>query len=239
MRKLTLSLLLISCSFSSFCQDVFDVGVRNIEIFFNEPNWDNILDSYYANNIGERLIADSILIDGVMDDSVGVKYKGNSSYNVNNTKNPMNIKLDYIRNGQSIDGYNVLKLSNGFRDPSFVREVLTYEMAREYIPASKATYANVFVDGALIGLYTCVQSIDDDFTNEHFYERKGPFFKADNTGLSVQGCMGQLGILEYYADTNCYQRAYEMESTADWAKLGGFLDTLNNHFVPVLDKTMW
>ena len=31
-----------------------------------EPNWDNILDSYYANNIGERLIADSILIDGVM-----------------------------------------------------------------------------------------------------------------------------------------------------------------------------
>ena len=244
MRKLTLSLLLISCSFSSFCQDVFDVGVRNIEIFFNEPNWDNILDSYYANNIGERLIADSVIIDGEVDQDVGIKYKGNSSYNVNNVKNPLNIKLDYVNNGQSIDGYNVLKLSNGFRDPSFVREVLSYEMAREYMPASKATYANVFVDGALIGLYTCVQSIDDDFTNEHFYERKGPFFKADNTGLSVQGCMGQLGILEYYADTNCYKRAYEMESTGDWAKLGGFLDTLNNHFTEVenvldIDRTLW
>ena len=244
MRKLTLSLLLISCSFSSFCQDVFDVGVRNIEIFFNEPNWDNLLDSYYANNIGERLIADSVIIDGEVDQDVGVKYKGNSSYNVNNVKNPLNIKLDYVNNGQSIDGYNVLKLSNGFRDPSFVREVLSYEMAREYMPASKATYANVFVDGILIGLYTCVQSIDDDFTNEHFYERKGPFFKADNTGLSVQGCMGQLGILEYYADTNCYQRAYEMESNADWAKLGGFLDTLNNHFTEVenvldVDRTLW
>ena len=244
MRKLTLSLLLISCSFSSFCQDVFDVGVRNIEIFFNEPNWDNILDSYYANNIGERLIADSVIIDGEVDQDVGIKYKGNSSYNVNNVKNPLNIKLDYVNNGQSIDGYNVLKLSNGFRDPSFVREVLSYEMAREYMPASKATYANVFVDGTLIGLYTCVQSIDDDFTNEHFYERKGPFFKADNTGLSVQGCMGQLGILEYYADTNCYQRAYEMESTGDWAKLGGFLDTLNNHFTEVenvldIDRTLW
>ena len=244
MRKLTLSLLLISCSFSSFCQDVFDVGVRNIEIFFNEPNWDNILDSYYANNIGERLIADSVIIDGEVDQDVGIKYKGNSSYNVNNVKNPLNIKLDYVNNGQSINGYNVLKLSNGFRDPSFVREVLSYEMAREYMPASKATYANVFVDGTLIGLYTCVQSIDDDFTNEHFYERKGPFFKADNTGVSVQGCIGQLGILEYYADTNCYQRAYEMESTWDWAKLGGFLDTLNNHFTEVenvldIDRTLW
>ncbi len=244
MRKLILSILLISSSFSSFCQDVFDVGVRNIEIFFNEPNWDNLLDSYYANNIGERLIADSVIIDGEVDQDVGIKYKGNSSYNVNNVKNPLNIKLDYVNNGQSIDGYNVLKLSNGFRDPSFVREVLSYEMAREYMPASKATYANVFVDGTLIGLYTCVQSIDDDFTNEHFHERKGPFFKADNTGLSVQGCMGQLGILEYYADTNCYQRAYEMESTGDWAKLGGFLDTLNNHFAEVenvldIDRTLW
>ena len=32
-------------------------------------------------------------------------------------------------------------------------------------------------------LYLCIQSVDDDFTNEHFYERKGPFFKADNTGV--------------------------------------------------------
>ncbi|MBT5698797.1 MAG: hypothetical protein HOJ12_02270, partial [Flavobacteriales bacterium] len=143
MRKITLLVLVLSCSISSFSQNVFDVGVRNIEIFFNEPNWDNILDSYYANNIGERLIADSVIIDGEVDQDVGIKYKGNSSYNANNIKNPLNIKLDYINNGQSIDGYNILKLSNGFRDPSFVREVLSYEMAREYMPASKATYANV------------------------------------------------------------------------------------------------
>ena len=132
MRKVFLTIALLGFSFSSFSQDVFDIGVRNIEIFFSESNWDDTLDVYYANNIGERLVADSILIDGIADQDVGIKYKGNSSYNVNNTKNPMNIKLDYIKNGQSIDGYNVLKLSNGFRDPSFVREVLTYEIAREY-----------------------------------------------------------------------------------------------------------
>ena len=232
-------------SLISFSQDVFDIGVRQIEIFFNEPNWDDSLDIYYANNNGERLIADSILIDGLRDEDVGIKYKGNSSYNVNNAKNPMNIRLDYINNGQSIDGYNVLKLSNGFRDPSFVREVLTYEMARNYMPAPKATYANVFVDGVLIGLFTCVQSIDDDFTNEHFYERKGPFFKAENTGVTVPGCLGQqLGILEYYSDTNCYQRAYEMQSSNDWGQLGNFLDTLNNYFNEIesvldIDRALW
>jgi len=244
MPKLFLFFCLTITPFISFPQDIFDIGVRQIEIFFNEPNWDDSLDVYYANNNGERLIADSILIDGLLDDSVGIKYKGNSSYNINNVKNPMNIKLDYVRNGQSIDGYNVLKLSNGFRDPSFIREVLSYEIARNYMPAPKATYANVFVDGVFIGLYTCVQSIDDDFTNEQFYERNGPFFKAENTGVSVPGCMGQLGILEYYSDTNCYQRAYEMQSSNDWEKLGDFLDTLNNQFTEIesvmdVDRALW
>ena len=244
MRKLLLCAALFGLSFSSFSQDVFDVGVRNIDIYFSQTNWDDSLDIYYANGLNERLVADSILIDGVMDANVGIKYKGNSSYNVANVKNPMNIKLDYVNNGQSIDGYNVLKLSNGFRDPSFVREVLSYEMAREYMPSPKATYAKVTVNGTLIGLYTCIQSIDDDFTNENFYERKGPFFKVDNTGISVPGCSGPLGIFEYYSDTNCYQRAYEMESTADWTELGNFLDTLNNHFTEVenvmdIDRTLW
>ena len=139
MRKVIILIILISSSLLSFSQDVFDIGIREIEIFFNEPNWDDTLDVYYVNDIGQRLIADSVLIDGVSDQDVGVKYKGNSSYNINNMKNPISLKLDYVHNGQSIDGYNVLKLSNGFRDPTFVREVLGYEMAREYIPASKAT----------------------------------------------------------------------------------------------------
>ena len=244
MPKLLLFASLIYLPFLSFSQDVFDIGIRNIDIYFSQTNWDDSLDIYYANGLSERLIADSILIDGVMDDNVGIKYKGNSSYNVANVKNPMNIKLDYVNNGQSIDGYNVLKLSNGFRDPSFVREVLSYEMASEYMPSPKATYAKVTVNGTLIGLFTCVQSIDDDFTNENFYERKGPFFKVDNTGIIVPGCSGSLGILEYYSDTNCYQRAYEMESTDDWTELGNFLDTLNNHFTDVenvmdIDRTLW
>ena len=84
------------------------------------------------------MIADSVLIDGVADHDVGIKYKGNMSYNPNNLKNPINIKLDYINNGQSINGYNVLKLSNGFTDPSFVREVLSYEIARNYIKSTKS-----------------------------------------------------------------------------------------------------
>ena len=234
MQRLVLFLWMFFFTLNLFSQDVFDIGIRDIEIFFAEPNWDDTLDLYYANDLGQRLIADSVLIDGIADQDVGIKYKGNSSYNINNVKNPLNIKLDYVHNGQSIDGYNVLKLSNGFKDPTLVREVLSYEIARDYMPSSKATYANVYINGNWNGLYTCIQSVDDDFTNEHFYERKGPFFKADNTNVLVSGCPpGPLGILSYYTDTNCYKRAYEIQSTNDWTQLGDFLDTLNNHFTDI------
>ncbi len=245
MKKTLFLLTLISIAFTSFSQDVFDIGIRKIEIFFAEPNWDDTLDVYYANDIGERLIADSVIIDGEVDQDVGVKYKGNSSYSTNNAKNPLNIKLDYVHNGQSIDGYNMLKLSNGFHDPTFIREILTYEIAREYMPASKATYANVFINGNWNGLYTCVQSVDDDFTNEHFYERKGSLFKVDNTGVQISNCPpGQNGIWKYYTDTNCLQKAYEMQSSNDWTKLGNFLDTVNNYFPDIekvldVDRTLW
>ena len=244
MRNLTFLLALLLLNIQAMAQNIFDLNVHKIEIFFNINNWDDSLDIFYSNNLGERLIADSILIDGKIDQDVGVKFKGNSSYSANNNKNPLNIKLDYVNNGQSINGYNVLKLSNGFRDPSFIREVMSYDMAREYMPSPLATYANVFINGTLIGIYTCIQSIDDDFTNQHFYERKGPFFKAENTGFSVSGCAGPLGVLQYFSDTNCYQRAYEMQSTDDWTQLGNFLDTLNNHFTELenildLDRTLW
>ena len=227
-----------------FTQNVFDLGVRNIEIFFSEVNWDDTLDLYYSNGNGQRLVADSIIIDGEVDQNVGIKYKGNSSYNINNGKNPMNIRLDYINNGQSIDGYNVLKLSNGFIDPTFVREMLSYKIAQEFMPAPKATYANVSVNGVLVGLYVCVQSVDDDFTNENFYERKGPFFKAENTGINIPNCSGPLRVWDHYLDTLCYQKAYEMQSSNDWTKLSHFLDTVNNHFTHIenvldIDRTLW
>ena len=54
--RITLLFLVFFYSFSSFSQDVFDLGVRTIEIFFNEPNWDDTLDQYYSNKATPLLV---------------------------------------------------------------------------------------------------------------------------------------------------------------------------------------
>ena len=110
-------------SFNSISQNFYDRSVvQNIELFFSFANWDAQLDA--AATTESYIIADSVRINGIVYDSVGVKYKGNSTYNPTNNKNPFHIKLDYIKGSQDYLGYVDIKLQNGYRDPSLIREVL-------------------------------------------------------------------------------------------------------------------
>ena len=85
-------------------------------------------------------------INGEQFDSVGTRYKGFSSYDKDYAKKPLNIKLDYIKSNQSYNGIETLKLSNGWRDPSIIREVLGYEIARNYMPASRANLVKLNIN---------------------------------------------------------------------------------------------
>ena len=123
-------LLAVLVQLSVFAQSSFYAvdSLREIRIYFYDSNWDHQLDSLYVQGDNERILAD-LIIDGSTYDSVGVRYKGFSSVSVNRVKNPFNIKLDYMIDEQDHNGVDKLKLSNVYQDPSFIREVLTYEIA--------------------------------------------------------------------------------------------------------------
>lgn len=122
MLKKIVLLLTLLIELSSFSQSLYDIdNITEIDITFSDPNWDATMDTYYSNDLDELLMA-SVLINGVSFDSVGVTYKGNSTYNATNAKNPIKLVLDAVYD-QDFQGYQTLKLSNGQKDPSFVREV--------------------------------------------------------------------------------------------------------------------
>lgn len=109
-------LLLLLCSVKSSAQNFYAVDtIQQIEINFSQPNW-TILDTSKQGSDGYTM-AQWVKINGVQFDSVGVKYKGNSSYNAANVKNPLHIELDHFKN-QDYYGYKDIKLSNGYNDPS-------------------------------------------------------------------------------------------------------------------------
>ncbi|MCP4583427.1 MAG: hypothetical protein GY839_17600 [candidate division Zixibacteria bacterium] len=214
-------------------QDFYDINsIQTVELLFVETNWDQILDNLYAAGDEERLIGTAI-INGVQYDSVGVRYKGNSSYRPDQVKNPLNIKLDHIIDDQEIEGYGTLKLANVFKDPSFVREVLSYEIARDYMPAGQANFINVYINGNLIGLYTSVQDVDKLFMRTHFYNDENARFKGE---LHNAGPQDPVVIWGYNGtDSSDYFNLYEIESDSGWNKLVNFLDIFNNNPADIAD----
>ncbi len=232
-------------------QSLYDPSkIQEIKIYFAYKDWDQKLDSLRAADSDARLIAERVVLNGVSYDSVGIRYKGNSTYNASRVKNPFNIKLDYIHSNQKVEAYNTLKLSNGFMDPSFLREVLGYQIARQYLPAPKANFINVYVNDVLIGLYTNVEDVDNVFLSNHFYSSDGPFFQCDRTDKQVSipsSCppgMPGSALKWVSMDSACYYNNYEKESDQGWQPLIQMMQTLSQNLATVeslldVDRALW
>ena len=245
-KHLILFVFAVFLQFLGFSQSNFyDVdSLREIRIYFYDDNWDYKLDSFYVQGDNERILAD-LIIDGSPYDSVGVRYKGFSSVSVNRLKNPFNIKLDYVIDDQEHNGVDKLKLSNVIQDPSFVREVLTYEIAANYLPSAKANYANVYVNDTLWGLYTNVQAVNKDFLNDHFGNKYNPFFKCNPENLDVTPGGENSNLSNAHGnDSLDYESYYSLKSNYGWEALYNLIDTLNNYSNSVekilnVDRALW
>jgi hypothetical protein len=238
----------ISFSYSQG-QDVYSAfSVKELKLEFGNLPWERMLDSLKKTGKQKRLIG-NLVFNGVRYDSVGVRFKGNSSFhNVREKKSrklPLNIKLDYLesRKQQVLPGgFKGLKLANGFRDPSFVREILAYDIASHYMDVPKANFVKVYVNGEYFGLYTNTEPIDIDF----FIRRNIPqsnVFKCDPSDIILP--VNKLCRSDLYSslafngdDKNCYLGDYEpdIKNEESWKRLIAFSKALKN---PNEDLNKW
>ena len=245
--KQTILLVVLECTFftgSARAQAFYDrATVQKIEIFFGFSNWDTQLDAL-ATTTEDYLLADSVRINGITFDSVGVKYKGNSSYNQNNNKNPLHIELDYIHGSYDYEGYTDIKLQNGYQDPSVIREVLSYAILEQYMDCPKANFANVYINGTLRGLYSSAESINDKFNGDHYYTSDGSSFKCNPVGGAGPGSSGNPDLKYLGLDSSLYSNGYELKSNYGWNDLVDLINTLNNNFSAIeskldMDRAIW
>ena len=227
----------------TFAQDFYDrATVQKIEIFFAFTNWDAQLDAATATDA--YIIADSVRINGISFDSVGVKYKGNSSYNANNNKNPLHINLDYIKGKQDYQGYTNIKLQNGYQDPSLIREVLSYAILEQYMDCPKANFANVYINGTLRGVYSNAESINSKFNGERYYNSKEAYFKCNPIGGAGPGSTVNPDLKYISMDSSAYFDGYELQTDFGWNKLVDLINVLNNDATNIeskldVDRALW
>ena len=220
--------------------------VQDIQITFAEDNWRYTLDSLRYN--GDGFLKAKVSINGTTFDEVGVQYRGTKSFRTGSTRNPFNIRLDYYNKSNNIDGYSAIKLSNTLRDPSMVREVLGYEIARNYMPASWANYAKLTINGEYYGLMVNIESVQDDaFRKRYFGNINNTFFKANEVlgNEDVDGCKNNIyGSPQYDSAPKCYLNNFEKLSESGTKELMRLAQTLNEDTDKIeqmldVDATLW
>jgi hypothetical protein len=213
--------------------------IQEIDIQFTQSDWDYQLDTAKSGSDG-YIIASHVVINGINFDSAGIKYKGFSSYDSTQVKNPFHIELDHIKPNQSYTGYTDIKLGNSWSDPSSIREVLSYFMLSNYMDAPRANFARVFVNGAYWGLYSNTESINKGFLDRHFYSSGNTFVKCNP---SIVG--SYFSNLDYLgSDSLPYENRYEMKSKYSWKEFIGLCDTLENNPAGInsmldIDRVLW
>lgn len=225
-------------------QSPFYNQIAEIRIAFQENNWDHILDSLFENYGEEQRLKADVYINGKYFPGSGVRYKGYSSWAANQKKNPFNIDLDYSVKNANYLGYCKLKLSNVIHDPSFVREALTYEIARKYEPASQAGFAAVYVNDEYLGLYTNVEAVDNLFVDKFFGNKDHAFFKGNPETLEYP--FGENSNLAYSHgnDSSNYFPFYKIQNEYGWNKLLKAIYILNSDSEAIpsyfnIDRTLW
>ncbi|MBP6333988.1 MAG: CotH kinase family protein, partial [Bacteroidia bacterium] len=189
--------------------------VRSFYLTFPQSNYWSLLQSNFSSRTD--LLA-TLFVDGITYDSIGVRFKGQTSYSGTGSsqKKSFNLTLDAFVDGQDIFGYNILNLNNSFQDPSFMREVFYQHQVRRHIPAVKSSYSKLYINGSNWGLYPCVQQLDGDFYKEWFMSNDGTNWRADRPPGSGGGGGGGWGdgtaaLNDRGTDTAFYQPHYTLK----------------------------
>lgn len=197
--------------------------LRTVFLEFEDADWEKALEDFHKTDVE---LPAKMTIDGKTYNDVGIHFRGMSSYSAVSAgqKRSLNVSLDFVHKDQNVGGYRTLNLLNSHEDPSFLRPVLFYDIAREYIPAPKANFVKVVINGESWGVYSSVQQFNKDFVKEWFNTTKGARWKAP-------GSPGGRASLAYLGDDPAsYKGTYQLKTKEDaksWAALINLTKVLN------------
>jgi spore coat protein CotH len=221
-------------------EPLYDPAVlRTLFLEFENADWEKELEIFHNTDVD---VPAKLTVDGKIYDKVGVRFRGMSSYMMvpAGQKRSLNLSLDLAVKDQRLLGHKTLNLLNSHQDPTFLRTVLYMQIARNYIPAPKANFARVVINGEFWGVYVSAEQFNTEFVQEWYQTSKGARWKVKGSP------MGRGGLKYLGEDQAAYERIYELKSKRDpeaWAALARLtkvltetpLDQLEAALAPMLD----
>lgn len=157
-----------------------DDRVVSVHIRMEDADWeamqaDIAAKEYYRADIeiGDELVPD-----------VAVRTKGSSSLmqaaRSETFRAGLKVDFNFFNSARTYQGIKKLCYSNGFSDPTLMKEFLGYEiMASAGIPTPRCCFVDLWVNDTHLGVYTQIEAVDATFASEHFADGNGNLYKPE------------------------------------------------------------
>jgi tetratricopeptide (TPR) repeat protein len=164
-------------------------------------------------NLEFNYVEATVTSNGEVYTRVGIRHRGNASMVMipPGGKKPYKLDFDRFNKEQTFHGFKKLNFINCFRDPSMLRDKLTYDLMQKVgVPAPRATFANLYLtiegkEREYLGLYIVVEQVDSVFLQDRF---------GNSDGLLIKGEI--INDLEYRGDDwEAYAHDYELKSNKE------------------------
>jgi hypothetical protein len=197
--------------------------VRTLFFEFESADWEQELAAFRNTDVEVPV---TMTVDGRRYEHAGMSFRGNTSFMMvpEGLKRSFNVTVDLVHDGQNVLGVRTLNLMNGINDPTLMRGVLFQHIAGSYIPAARANFVRVVINGESWGIYTNLEQINRDFVADRFNGENGVRWK-------VPGNPGSRAGLEYTGDDpEPYRRLFEIknkDNRRSWESLVNLTKVLN------------
>ena len=205
-------------------KELFDLSIlRTLFFEFKAPDWEKELMTFYGTDVE---VPAKLTVDGQTYDSVGVSFRGASSYMGagEGRAKSMNVSMDFLKKDQHLMGVHTLNLLNCNGDASRMSTVLYSAFAQGRVPAPKANLVEVVINGESWGIFCAAEQFNRDFLKQRFGNSDGARWKVKgrpgaDSGLSFRG-----------EDLAAYKERYQIRSkdnAEDWTALRELCRTLS------------
>ena len=233
--RLPILLILLFSVLNTFSQSPGDQffaedQVIKVELDFTQPAfWDSLVANYPSETY---MKADVTITDNsgtYIFYEIGIRLKGNSSYGHPGDKKSFKVDFNRYNDVLEYDGLKKLNFNNCFKDPTFMREKIVYDLSSVAgVPAPRCIYAEIYMNDLYWGFYNVVEQVDDEFLDTHFNNKSENLFKA---GAAFGMGMFFADLKYYGTDTTEYQNRYSLENNSDennWSDLMELCNFINN-----------
>lgn len=202
---------------------LYDPAVlRTLFLQFENADWEKELGDFYNTDVE---VPATLTVDGRTLKDVGVRFRGASSFFTveEGRKRSLNLSLNDVHKDQRLLGHRTLNLLNSHTDPTFLRVALYTHVAGQYLPAPRANYVRVVINGESWGVYVNLEQVNADFARDRFGS-SGPRWKVPGSPR------GQGGLAHLGDSADAYRRLYEIKSKDDpksWDQLIRLTRVLN------------